>query len=182
MRVKERRERAYRAHAELIKTAESLLERARRRLDAFDLSVGEYRMMEEIYRHGPQYRRELARRVGCSHRNIDLMAEKLGEMGWARCVAARYVAKQRVGEGWKATKKKRKAGSFTRDVQDLRRGGDRDSEGRAVNRIFLTEEGRERIGEVMRAHAKYVETEMRALDGRELQTMRRMCGKLMGKG
>ena len=166
LNARERTERAYRAHAGLLTAAEILRERAIKRLDAFDLTLSEYRMMEEIYRRGPQYRREVARRIRCSHKNIDWMTEKLKELGWVRCVATRWVAREAAGEGLQS--RARRNGN----------AGAAERRGRAVSRIYLTADGRERIEAVIWRYAKFVEAEMRALEGREQETLSRMCGKL----
>ena len=50
--------------------------------------------------------------------------------------------------------------------------------GRRIRAIGLTKSGKKFIGNVLPRHSKVVKAMMRALDGREQETMSRLCRKL----
>ncbi len=164
---REKAKRAYRAYVDLLETAEWFRELAERHLRAFNLTVAEYRLMERIFRRGPQYQMQLSRRFACSKQNVGWLITRLESIGWVRRVAERLPARRRVQEGWVTVEKAwRGEGAHGRAA------------GRRISRVFLTEKGREVIDEAVRKHAKYVKAEMRALDAREQRTLSEMCRKL----
>jgi hypothetical protein len=60
----------------------------------------------------------------------------------------------------------------------LKAKGDTEQRGRRVARMRLTRAGRKFIGDLFPLHAKVVKALMTALDGREEETLSRMCRKL----
>jgi len=150
---RERTERAYRAYANLLDTAEWFRDRARRQLETFDLTVIEYQMMDNIFRDGPQYQMELSRRFRCGRLHVQYVTKRLEKLGRVTRVYGRLRGGRRPSHA-------------------------RASKGKPLVRVFLTEEGRELIAKVFRKHAKYVKAEMRVLDGREQHTLSWLCRKL----
>lgn len=51
-------------------------------------------------------------------------------------------------------------------------------QGRRVTGVDLTAEGRKKIADVFPKHTKVAKCYFRALDGREMETLGRLCGKL----
>jgi DNA-binding MarR family transcriptional regulator len=179
--------RAYQAYVDLMQTAEWIRELAGKHLVAFNMSMVEYRLMEWIYRHGPQYQMELSRRFQCSKQNVAWLIGRLAGFGWLKRATGRLPAKRAVAGGWPSSAKAPEGGpSSAKAADDQRASGSKKKgvrvrvkpAGRPVIRVFLTEQGRAVIAEAMRKHAKYVKAEMRALDGREQQTLSRLCRKL----
>ncbi len=178
---------AYQAYVDLMQTAEWIRELAGKHLVALNMSMVEYRLMEWIYRHGPQYQMELSRRFQCSKQNVAWLIGRLAGFGWLKRATGRLPAKRAVAGGWPSSAKAPEGGpSSAKAADDQRASGSKKKgvrvrvkpAGRPVIRVFLTEQGRAVIAEAMRKHAKYVKAEMRALDGREQQTLSRLCRKL----
>jgi DNA-binding MarR family transcriptional regulator len=172
--------RAYRAYVDLIETADWLRELAARHVAAFRMTLAEYRVMERILRRGPLYPAMLGQRMGCTRQNVTRVIEKLERHGWVKRVEGKLPRRHRVEIGWIMTERvdRRAAAEEAAKAAVGRAASGKDRTGRRVVRVFLTEKGREAIEDAVRKHEKYVKAEMRALEGREQETLSRLCRKL----
>jgi DNA-binding MarR family transcriptional regulator len=143
--------RACRAYLELQLTADRMQEELRERMEYFDLKPLEFRVMERLHHEGPQYQEQLAKMLSCGKRKIQHAVGMLERRGWVR----RETAKLPKSEGNKKSE-----------------------HGRAVKWLKLTKEGAKHIAYVFPKHAKVVKSYMKALDGREQETLARLCQKL----
>lgn len=143
--------RAFGTYLELLDTADWLRGKLRGQLEYFDLRTREFRLLETLYHEGPQYQQELAKRVGCSRQTIFRIVKDLEEWGWLK-----------------------------REARNLPKEGDdeRSERGRAVMAVDLTEKGRRHLEFVFPKHTKVVKCYMRALEGREQETLGRLLRKL----
>lgn len=143
--------RAFRAYTELQMTADWLQEELRERMQHFDLRPLEFRVMERLHHEGPQYQEQLAEKLSCGKRKIQHAVGMLERMGWVRREAATLPKSE---------------------------GNKKSERGRAVKWLKLTKEGARHIADVFPKHTKVVKSYMKALDGREQESLARLCQKL----
>ena len=62
--------RAFRAYIELMDAADWLRGEMSDQLATFDMTMMQFRVMEALFRGGPQYQQLLSERFGCSKQNI----------------------------------------------------------------------------------------------------------------
>jgi DNA-binding MarR family transcriptional regulator len=157
-----RTDRAFNAYVDLLDAADRMREEMGQRLVMFDLTLMEFRVLETLHRNGPQYQQALSRKFKCSKQNVGWVLKRLEWQGWVRRRATRLprttAAKWANPAG--AAKMKRLAG------------------GRRIVQIRLTAEGERLIAYAYPRHAKMIKAEMRVLDGREQQTLSRLCQKV----
>ena len=152
--------RAFRAYLDLLDTAQWLRDELRGQLAGFGLDLLGLRVLEMLYRKGPMEPVEVAEERECSLTIVHKLVSRMKTSGWVRCdVMRRYPAKIRI----------------TR-IPIARRGKER--LGRRVSVVRLTPLGRKLIGTVFPKHEKVVKALMRALDGREQETLSMLCRKL----
>ncbi|MFZ0737656.1 MAG: MarR family transcriptional regulator [Candidatus Acidiferrales bacterium] len=168
-------QRAYQAYVDLMDTAEWLRDEFSGQLASFDLTMMEYRVMERIYRRGPQYQTDISRRFRCSKQNIAWVVSRLEDLGRVRRVTARLRAKAPAERRAYAKAPAGRSGKGT-----ARRRSRAKATGRRIIHVHLTPEGRELFANVFPKHAKYVKAEMRTLEGREQKTLSHLCRKLRG--
>ncbi len=157
---REKTSRAYRAYIDLLDTAEWFRRKLRGQLETFDLTLQGFRLMEMMYREGSINLMDAARRLGCTRQNMDPLLERLAQRGWVERVALIH-APADIPE--------------TR-LPKARRGIERTGWRTAMAR--LTPLGEKLIGVVLPKHAKAVKAFMRALDGRQQETLSEICRKL----
>lgn len=157
---KEKTQRAFRAYVDLLDTAEWMRSYMRGPLESFDLTMGGFRLLEMLYREGPTSVVAAAKKRGCQRQNLDVIIARLEERGWVRrTVTTRPAAEIKA-----------------RRLAKAQRGNKR--EGRRIGIVSLTPLGEKFIGHVFPRHAKLVKALMRALDGRERESLSRLCRKL----
>lgn len=157
---KEKTVRAFQAFLNVLDTADWLKNELRGPLESFDLSMPGFRVLEMLYREGALTVPDVAGRRLCTRQNIYFVLEELQKRGWVRQMVVRAPAA--------AIKESR--------ISKLRRGIQR--EGPRVAVVGLTKEGKGFVGKVLPRHVKVVKALMRALDGREQESLSKMCEKL----
>jgi DNA-binding MarR family transcriptional regulator len=156
---RERRQRAFRAYLDLIDTADWLKREMRAPLDAFDLTMQDFRVMEMLYGDGALTTPDIARRIGRLRQNVEVITARLQERGW---VGRKMVSLPPV--------------EFERaHVSKAEQEG---REGRRVSVVGLTASGKKLMGTVLPRHAKVVRALMRVLDAREQDSISKVCRKL----
>jgi DNA-binding MarR family transcriptional regulator len=157
---KEKTVRAFQAFLNVMDTAEWFKNELRGPLESFDLTMPGFRVLEMLYREGALPVPDVARRRLCTRQNIYFVIESLEGRGWVRQMVVKVPAA--------VVKESR--------ISRLRRGIQRDGPRVAV--VGLTKKGKEFVGNVVPRHVKVVKALMRALDGREQESLSKMCEKL----
>ena len=157
---REKTHRAMQACLDVIDTAEWLKSELRPPLDSFDLTLGEFRLLELLNRMGPLTMRDAARERKSSIQNLKAASKHLEGRGFVRrmVVALPPVAFE---ESHKAKSKK-----------DEKRKGQR------MGVMILTPAGKRFVREIMPRHSKMMKALMRVLDGREQLSLSRLCQKV----
>ena len=169
---KEKTLRAFRAYLDLVDTAEWIRGQLRGQLESFDLTMGGFRLLEMVYREGPVSIVAAAEKRGCQRQNMDVIIARLVERGWVRrTVSTRPPADGRERRPAKAQRGQSSSAGGSGPAGKL--GG-----GQRVGVVSLTPLGKKFIGNVLPRHAKVVKALMRALDGREQESLSRVCRKL----
>jgi DNA-binding Lrp family transcriptional regulator len=180
-------ERAYRPYAELMDAAERLRKSMGRQLEAFGLTMVQFRVLEMIYRNGPKYQEAIARRLGCTKQNISLVVEQLERARWVKRIPPKLSAtgeeKADAPIQTESLPGRNKAQAKARPAIAVGRaapaGGMNNKKPHwRITEIRLTREGKRFISNVFFQHGKVVKAEMRALDGREQWTLERLCRKV----
>jgi len=153
--------RAFRAYVDLIDAAEWLKGELRVPLESFDLTMGEFRILELLEREGPLTAGELGRRRKIKRQNMLVVTERLGGRGWIR--------RRRV----------RLAPTGNRDAHLPKSERGKLRVGRWAVLVSLSRSGKKFMGHVLPRHSKLVKSLMRVLDAREQDTLSRICRKLV---
>jgi DNA-binding MarR family transcriptional regulator len=157
---KEKTRRAFRAYMDLLDTAEWLKSELRGPLMSFDLTMGEFRVLELLYREGALFVADVARRRKMHRQSMDEVIARLGERRW---VARRIVALPPV--------------EFERTHLPASKR-DEPREGRRVAVVGLTRAGKKFMGNVLPVHSKLVRALLRVLNAKEQDSLSRLCRKL----
>jgi DNA-binding MarR family transcriptional regulator len=157
---KDKTVRAFQAFLNVMDTADWFENELRGPLESFDLSMPGFRVLEMLYREGALPVPDVARRRLCTRQNIVFIIASLEERGWVRQMVVRVPAA--------VIKESRLA--------KLRRGIRRD--GPRVSVVGLTKAGKRFVGRVLPRHVKVIKALMRALEGREQESLSKMCRKL----
>ena len=157
---REKTQRAFRAYMDLLDTADWIKGELRGPLMSFDLAMGEFRLLELLYREGALFISDIARRRRVHRAGVEVTIARLARRGWVgqKVVALPPVELERA--------------HLAKSRREERR------QGRRIKAIGLTKSGKKFIGNVLPRHSKVVKALMRALDGREQETMSRLCRKL----
>lgn len=155
--AREKAERAFRAYLELLDTAQWFEGQMRMPLESFDLTMGGFRVLELLHREGAQPIADAARKRMSARQNLDLVIDKLEAEGWVRRGMVRLPPVE-----MRASR-----------LPKSKRG--RERRGRRMLVIGLTREGKKFAGEVMRRQSKMVKALMRAIDGRQQETLCEIC-------
>lgn len=147
-----RTDRAFDAYFDLMDTAAWFEAEMSQQLKTFDLTMMQFRVLEALHRGGPQYQQALSRKFQCSKQNVGWVLKSLQRQGLIRRARATLPKKESSYANTKA--------------------------GRRIVQMRLTPRGKEWIAWVFPKHAKVVKSHMRAIDGREQQTLSRICQKL----
>ncbi|HUA01893.1 MAG TPA: MarR family transcriptional regulator [Candidatus Aquilonibacter sp.] len=151
--------RAFRAYLDLIDTADWLKNELRGQLESFDLTMPGFRLLEMLYREGALPVPNIARRRLCTRQNVGFILDSLEARGWVGHRVVNLPAVE-VNES---------------RIAKARRGA---RQGPRVRVVALTKSGKEFIGTVLPRHVKRVKALMRALDGREQESISAVCRKL----
>lgn len=158
---KEKTLRAFSAYLEVLDTAAFLKSWLAGPLASMDLTMQGFRLLVMLYRDGPTPMTEAARQMRFPRQNLEFVLRRLEQRGWVCRENVRTPA------GTKRTpeeKKRRRTG--------LRRWAWQ------FSAIRLTAQGEKFVAQVFPRHAKVVKALMRALDGREQETLGEICRKL----
>ncbi len=157
---REKTQQAFRAYFELIDTADWIRAELRPQLEAFDLTMPGFRLLEMLNRDGDVSKPILARDLHCKRENLNVMIARLEERRWVKMSMMTYALAE--------TKES--------NIPIAKRG--RPRAGRKVGVISLTPLGKKFIADVLPRHAKMVKALMRVLEGREKESLIRICQKL----
>jgi DNA-binding MarR family transcriptional regulator len=148
------------AYMDLIDTAEWLKGELRTPLESFDLTMGEFRLLDMLHREGALTVPDAARKRKAKRQNMKKMIKHLEERGF---VGRRIVALPPVGfeESHRAKSKKEEK-----------------REGRQMGVVGLTASGKKFIRDVVPSHSKLVKSLLCVLDSREQMALSRSCRKL----
>jgi DNA-binding MarR family transcriptional regulator len=157
---REKTQRAMQAYMDLFDTADWLKGELRVPMESFDLTMGEFRLLDLLNREGAQFVPDAARRRRTNLQNMKVMIKRLEGRGWVRrmIVALPPVPFEEMHR------------------PKCKRGEKR--EGKRVSVVGLTASGKKFIREVLPRHSKLVKSLLRALDSREQMSLSRMCRKL----
>ncbi len=157
---KQRSRRAFRAYINVLETAEWLKGELHGPLLLYDLSMGDFRLLELLHREGALFVPDIARKRGLHRQAVDVTIARLSKRGFV----LRKIINLPPVEPDRA--------HLPASKRDERREGIRTSA------VGLTKSGKKFISDVLPNHTKTVKALMRALDGREQDTLSRLCRKL----
>jgi len=152
--------RAFETYMVFLDTAQWMRSEMSAQLGSFDITMGAFRLLELLYREGPMEVSTAARKRQSSHANMVFIIGQLQERGW--------VCRDVVNLPPASVKPSR--------LPKSKRG--RKRVGRRVAVVRLTPQGEKVIAVILPKHAKVVKALMRVLDGREQETLARLCLKL----
>jgi MarR family transcriptional regulator, 2-MHQ and catechol-resistance regulon repressor len=147
---RQKTQRAYRAYVDLIDTAKWIENELRGPLWTHDLTMGEFRLLELLYREGALTLSDVIRRRQVKRQNIMVVVKRLRKRGWVERV----------------------------DVTLPPVPGSQKKVGRWASVVGLTKPGKRFIGNILPTHSKLVKALMRAIDGRQQETLSLICRKL----
>jgi DNA-binding MarR family transcriptional regulator len=153
-------QRAFSTYTTLVDTAEWMRWQMRGQLEMYGLSMGGFRLLEMLCREGATSIVEAAQKRECSRHNMEEIVASLEKREFVRRKVV-TLAPAEVRE----TK-----------LAKAKRGQPR--EGRRMLMVEATRAGRKLLKVVLPGHAKVVKALMRVLDGREQDTLRKLCEKL----
>ena len=157
---KEKTVRAFEVYLELTDTANWLRAWMRGPLESFDLTPQGLRLLVLLYRDGPTRTVEAAKSLRFRRQNLDAVVGRLEERGW---VKREIVTLPNAGLGQRPSK----ARTVTRKRRTWK-----------IGVISLTPLGEKFIAGVLPNNGKVLKALMRALHGREQQTLVEICRKL----
>ncbi|MGH9638888.1 MAG: MarR family winged helix-turn-helix transcriptional regulator [Bryobacteraceae bacterium] len=157
---KEKKQRAWGAYLELTETANWIEAKLRTPLGVFGVTREEFRLMIVLYRDGPQRLIEVETKLRRSRQSLSETIERLEEFGWVSRGVKRLPPAE--VEQTRLPKEKRGKERF----------------GPQVGMVSLTEQGERLVGNLLPKQEEIVRSLMGALDGRELESLTRICRKL----
>ncbi len=155
--------RAVQACLDLIDTAEWLKSELRPPLDSFDLTLGEFRVLELLYRAGPLTVRDVARERKCAIQNVKETSKSIERRGWVRRVIV-MLPPIPIEQSHKAKSK----------MEPKRKG-------RRIGVMTLTPAGKRFVRDVIPNQFKMMKALLRVLDAREQLSLSRLCRKLASR-
>lgn len=153
--------RAFRAYIDLMDAADWLRGEMSRQLEAFDLTMMQFRVLEALFREGPQYQQLMSRKFECSRQNIGGVLERLEKFGAVRrdrCKLPSAPTAETAQAVWEASAIR--------------------WQGHWISLVTLTPREKKFIAHVIAKHKKVLKSWMRVLDAREQKTLSRSCRKL----
>jgi DNA-binding MarR family transcriptional regulator len=158
---REKTRRAMQAFLDVVDTAEWLKSELRPPLDSFDLTFGEFRVLELLDRRGPLTVRDAARERKSSRQNLKEVSRRLERRGWVRRMVVTLPPAPFEERSHKAKSQKNEK-----------------REGRRVGVMTLTPSGKRFVRDVMPNNSKMMKALMRVLDAREQLSLSRMCRRI----
>jgi len=149
---RQKTQRAYRAYVDLIDTAKWIENELRGPLWTHDLTMGEFRLLELLYREGALTLSDVIRKRQVKRQNIMVVVKRLRKRGWVERV----------------------------DVTLPPVPGSQKKVGRWASVVGLTKPGKRFVGNILPTHSKLVKALMRAIDGRQQETLSLICRNLRG--
>jgi DNA-binding MarR family transcriptional regulator len=157
---REKTQRAFQAYVDLMDTGDWIKGELRGPLMSFDLAMGEFRLLELLDREGAMLVSDIARRRGVHRAGVEVTITRLARRG----LVGQKIVELPPTELQRAHLAKSRGGEVRK--------------GRRIRAIGLTKSGKRFIGNVLPSHSKVVKAMMRALDGREQETLSRLCRRL----
>ena len=157
---KERSKRAFRAYIDVLETAEWLKGEMYGPLLLYDLSMGDFRLLELLHREGTLFVPDIARKRGLHRQALDVTITRLFRRGFVRRLIVRLPPVDPERAHLPASKR------------------DEPRKGIRTSAVGLTKLGKKFIADVLPNHTKVVKALLRALDGREQDTLSHLCRKL----
>jgi len=157
---KEKTQKAFRAYLDLLDTADWLKKELRAPLEAFDLTMPGFRLMELVNREGAQKIVDLADKSGVTRQATDDLIARLERRNWVRRAVVRLPPVEF------------KRSHLSKGREDGTRVG------RRVQVVGLTALGKRFMKDVLPRHSKLVKALLRVLEAREQDTLSRICRKL----
>jgi DNA-binding MarR family transcriptional regulator len=164
---REKTERAFRAYLELLDAADYMKAEVYDQLSFYGVTMRGFRVLELLYRRGTMRLTAVAEGLRWSRQNLNVVVKGLTDEGWVRSEL------QPLGEG-EPTDPTAPANGDSAGLEESQAV----AEGRLVLVLSLTDEGRRFAERFLPRHAKVVKAYMRALEGREQQTLAELCRKL----
>jgi DNA-binding MarR family transcriptional regulator len=158
--IEERTERSFRVYLEVLDTAEWLRRQFAMQLESFDLTIDGLRLLEILHREGSITTEDFCKRRRCRRQSLDALLKPLEEREWVRYEVIELEPTEI---------------EVTQLAKKLR---ERPRRGRRMGRVSLTEAGEKFMRVVLPRHAKLVFAFMKALSGKEQETLSRACRKL----
>lgn len=152
--------RAFETYMVFLDTAQWLRNYMREQLGSFDVTMGAFRLLELLYREGPMEVSTAANKRQSFHANMVFIINQLEKRGW--------VCREVVNLPPASVTPSR--------LPKSKRGQKR--VGRRVAVVRLTPLGEKVVDVILPKHAKVVKALMRTLDGREQESLARLCLKL----
>lgn len=146
----QRTRRAYRAYVDLVDTGRWMENELRGPLWSHDVTMGEFRLLELLYREDALTLSSVISKRQIKRQNLMIVLKRLEKRGWLKRV----------------------------DVRLPPVPGSRYEVGRWASVVGLTKSGKTFIGNILPTHSKLVKSLMRAIDGREQESLSRICRKL----
>jgi DNA-binding MarR family transcriptional regulator len=157
---REKTQRAFRAYTVLIDTADWIKGELRAPLESFDLTMGEFRVLEMLNREGALPLKEVAGRRKIKPSNMWRMIKRLEGRGWLRGAIVTLPPVE-----------------FER-MHRAKSRRDEPRQGQRICVLGLTKSGKKFMGNVLPSHSKLVKALMRVLHAREQDSLVRICEKL----
>jgi len=157
---RERAKRAFGAYMDVIETADWLKGELRGPLLLYDLSMGDFRLLELLHREGAMFAPDIARRRRLHKQAVAVIVKRLSRRGFL----LRKIVKLPPVEFQRA------------HVPASKR--DEAREGIRTSVVGLTKTGKRFIADVLPTHTKMMKALMRALNAREQDSLSRLCRKL----
>lgn len=152
--------RSYRAYLDLVETAEWIQVMLRAEIERFGLTPGGFRVLDLLFREGPMRLSALAKKRHCQRQNVEVIVDGLEARGWV----SREIAVLPPVE--------------TRATRLAKNKRGRAPQGRRIGIVRLTPEGDSFLVDFYPSYTKLVKALLRILDGREQETLSRLCRKL----
>jgi len=152
--------RAFRAFRALLDAADWIRSEMRHQLEGHGLTMRGFRVLDLLYRHGPMHMAGVATFCEITHQNLGRIIRGLEDAGW---VEGNWMAFEPVDNRWN---------------RHLRGRGSPREFGKRIRLLRLTPRGEKFIAQTFPHHAKVVKSLMKALHGREQESLERICRKL----
>jgi MarR family transcriptional regulator, 2-MHQ and catechol-resistance regulon repressor len=160
MTQRDKTARAFRAFRALLDAADWIRGEVRAQLEAHGLTMRGFRVLDLLYRKGPMHLGAVAACCEITHQNLGRVVQGLEESGW---VEGKWMALEPVDNRWNRYLHAR---GRTREL------------GKRIRLLRLTKLGKKFIGRTFPDHGKVIKCLMKVLDGREQESLERICRKL----